>query len=435
MAELGDALDLGSSSFVEWGFNSPSSHMVEEKVLYEISNDGIVEKEVVITIPKHDLNRSIDIRLNELQKDLTLKGFRKGKVPKDIIRARYHDAIKAEALNDLVNESFWKVLQERAWFPASRAELKDMNEGDTIVFTLQFEIIPDFNVEQYKEIELFKEKSLPDELLLEQAMEYLKEQFATVQEITRPAAVDDIITMDMTISQNDTTEKRTKDVIMKIGDRSFPDEVNRVLVGAKKNDEQKAVVDTKTYTLHIKKIEERSLPVIDDAFARSHSFKNLEELKKKLMNDAQTYEKRRQEEELKEKLSRILLERTQFPPPKSMVTMEYQKMLQRMNAQDNDTNRERFWNTAENRARLNLILDWIARKETITVNDEEVRHLTTAMGIKIDKENKANIESYIRTMVIREKTLDYVFKHARVSEKSRILSPKEAQNDTHSVRH
>jgi hypothetical protein len=57
------------------------------------------------------------------------------------------------------------------------------------------------------------------------------------------------------------------------------------------------------------------------------------------------------------------------------------------------------------------------------------------MGIKMDKENKPNIESYIKTMVIREKTLDYVFKHARISEKSRILSPKEAQNDTHSVRH
>ncbi|MBN2619579.1 trigger factor [candidate division WOR-3 bacterium] len=404
-------------------------------MLYEISNDGAVEKEVVITIPKDDLNRSIDVRLNELQKDLALKGFRKGKVPKDIIRARYYDTIKVEALNDLVNESFWKVLQERAWFPASRAELKDMKEGDSMVFTLQFEIVPEFNVEQYKDIELFKEKPLPDELLLEQAMKYLKDQFATVQEITRPAAVDDIVTMDMTVSQGDTNEQLTKDVTMKIGDRSFPDEVNRVLVGAKKTDEKKAVVNTKTYTLHIKKIEERTVPVIDDAFARSHSLKDLEELKKKLLADAQTYEKQRLEEELKEKLSRILLERTQFPPPKSMVTLEYQKMLQRMNADDNDANRERFWATAENRARLNLILDWIARRESITVNDEEVKHLTTAMRIKADKENKSNIESYIKAMVIREKTLDYVFKHARISEKSRILSPKEAQNDTHSVRH
>lgn len=404
-------------------------------MLYEVSNDGAVEKEVVVTIPKHDLGQSIDARLEEVRKDLTLKGFRKGKVPKDIIRARYYDTIKAEALNDLVNDSYGKILEERAWFPASRADLKELNENDDIVFTLRFEIIPEFDVEHYKDIELFKEKSIPDELLLEQAMEQIKDQFAATREIARPAAVDDIVTMDMIVAEKDTNEQRTSDVVMKIGDRSFPDEVNRVLVGAKRNDERKTVVETKTYTLRIKKIEERSLPVIDDEFARSHSFKNLDELKEKLLHDAQAYEQQRQDGELKEKLSRILLERTQFAPPKSIIDLEYQKMLQRMHVDDNDTNRERFWDTAGKRARLNLILDWIARKESITVDDKEIKHLTAAMGMKMNKNNQPNIESYIKAMVIRDKTLDYIFKHARISEKTRILSPKEAQDDTNSVRH
>jgi trigger factor len=404
-------------------------------VQYEISSDGEVEKVAVITIPKQNLDRSIDTRLVELQKNLSIKGFRKGKVPKDIIRARYYDTLKGEALNDMVNESFWKVLQDRSWLPASRAELKDLKEDDDIIVTLRFEVIPDFKVQKYKEIELYKEKSIPEEMLLEKAMEQLKDHYAAVKEVTRPAAVDDIVTMDITIKEGEKVKQRDADVVMKIGDRSFPDEVNRILVGAKAKEQKEVTVDALTYLLVINKIEERILPTIDDAFAHSHQFKDLEELRQKVLQDAKTLEKQREDEELKEKLSRILLERTTFVAPPSMVTVEYKKMLQRMNIEDNESNRERFWDTAEKRTRLNLILDWIARAEEISVTNDDVEQLTKAMGINVTKENKPDIEQYIKAMLTREKTLDFVFTHARISEKSRILTPKEAKNDTHTVRH
>lgn len=402
---------------------------------YEISTDGEVEKIAVITVPKQTLDKTINNRLVVLKKDLAIKGFRKGKAPEHIVRARFYDACKVEALQDIVNESFWKLLQERSWLPASRAEVKDMKEGENIVFTLRFEIIPEFKVEQYKEIELFKEKSLPDEFLLEKAMDQVREHYAMVQDITRPAAVDDIVTMDMVVKENDNIAQHESDIVIKIGDRSFPDEVNRILVGAKIKDQKQVTVDTKTYSLTIKKIQERVLPTLNDVFARAHNFKDLDDLRQKVLQDAQALERQREEEELKEKLSRILLERTQFSTPVSMIMNEYKKMLQRMNLEDNDSNRERFWDTAEKRTRLNLILDWIAGHENITGDDQEVEKLTKAMGLKVTKDNKQDINNYIKTMLIREKTLNFVFKHARVSEKSRILTPKEAKDDTHSVRH
>lgn len=402
---------------------------------YEISTDGEVEKVAVITIPKQNLDRSIDTRLSALQKDLAIKGFRKGKVPRDIIRARYYDSLKVDAMNDIVNESFWELLKERSWLPASRAEIKDMNEGENIVFTLRFEIIPEFTVEKYKEIELFKEKTPPDDLLLEKAMEQVKEHYATVSDISRPAAVDDIVTMDITIIEDGTIKKRDTDVVMMIGDRSFPDEVNRTLVGTNSKEQKQVIVGTATHSLSIKKIQERVHPTIDDAFAKKHNFNDLEGLRQKVLKDAKELEKQREDEELKEKLSRIMLERTQFLTPSSMVTVEYKKMLQRMNIEDNDSNRERFWDTAEKRTRLNLILDWIAQHENITVDDQDVAQLTKAMGLNVTKENKSDINNYIKTMLIREKALNFVYEHARISEKNRILTPKEANNDTHSVRH
>jgi trigger factor len=271
--------------------------------------------------------------------------------------------------------------------------------------------------------------------LLEHALEQVRDQWAAVREITRPAAVDDYVSMNLTVKEGATIKQHADDVVMKIGDRSFPDEVNRILVGARKNEQKEASVNAMIYSMKIKKVEERQRPVITDEFARTKGFDDVEDLKKKLLEEAKAYEEKRQEEDLKEKLSRILLERTKFPVPSSMTDLEYRKILQRMNAEDSESNRERFLETAEKRARLNLILDWIARKENIAVNDEDITRLTSSMGIKVDKDNKPDIENYIKNMVIREKTLDLVYKHARVSEKSRILSPKEAQNDTHTVRH
>jgi len=177
-------------------------------VEYDLSHDGEVEKIAKITVPRTDLDVYINDQIRALQKTLSLKGFRKGKVPEDVIRARYLDSVKAQALNDLINDHFIKLIQDKKWIPASQVQVKDLNEGETISFTLEFEIIPQFTVEMYKGIELFKDTTLPDDMLYEHALQQLKEQYATVQVITRPAAVDDIVTMDLVITEKGKEPKK-----------------------------------------------------------------------------------------------------------------------------------------------------------------------------------------------------------------------------------
>jgi len=401
---------------------------------YDIATDKATEKEIDITVPTTELDRFIEIEIEKMRKDLAIKGFRKGKVPKSLIKTRYHDSLKAQAMNDLVTESFLKVLAEKKWRPASQAEMKDLEEDKDIKFRLRFEVIPDFEITDYIGVEVFQEEPLPDDFLLEQATKELREQYAKIKETDRPAAVDDFVTMDIRISENDQVKEDKKDVVVHIGNRDLPDEINKALVGVKKEDKKQTPVDKLLYDMYIKKIEEKILPNIDDDFAKLQNFEGLEQLREKLLENAKKIEDKRLEDAAKETLSNVLLERNQFEVPNTLIDSEYRTILQRSNLQDSEANKERFWKPAENRARLDLIINKIAHKENIKVEEKETMNLIKAMGIKLSDENRNDVISYLGNVLVKEKTIDFLYKHVKISKKSRIISPKEDINDTRSLR-
>lgn len=402
---------------------------------YDIATDKATEKEIDITIPATELDRFIKIEINKLRKDLSLKGFRKGKVPESLIRTRYHDTLKAQAMNGLVTESFFKIITENKWRPASRAEMKDLKEDDEIKFRLRFETIPNFEIGDYVGIEVFQEEPLPDDFLLEQAIKELREQHANTRETTRPAVVDDFITMDIEIFENDKTKENKRNLKVRIGDRNLPDGINKALVGVRKTEKKQVRVDKQTYKIYIKKVEEKVLPNIDADFAKVQKFEGIEQLHKKLLENTKKIEEKRLEDTTKESLSNILLERNQFDVPNALIENEYRTILQRSNMPDSESNKERFRGPAEKRARLNLIINKIADKENIQVKEEEIMNLVTAMDVKLNDENRESIVSYIGNVLTKEKTIDFLYKNAKISKKSRIISPKEDINDTRSVRH
>jgi trigger factor len=403
---------------------------------YDTVTDKTTEKEIDITAPVGELDRFIEIEIDKMRKDLAIKGFRKGKVPISLIKTRYRDSLKAQAINDLVTEYFLKIIAEKKWRPASQAEMKNFEEdSEAIKFRLCFETIPDFKIADYIGIEVYQDEALPEDFLIEQVTKNLREQYAKVVATDRPAVVDDIITMDIKISENDQIKEDKQDIVINIGNRDLPDELNKALVGIKKDERKKINIDKSLYEIHVKKIEEKTLPEIDDAFAKSHNYEGLDQLRTKLLENARINEERRLEETVKESISNILLERNQFEVPKTMTESEYHSILQRMNLPESDSNKERFWKPAENRVRLDLLISKIAEKENIKIEDKEIMDLVKAMSIKLNEENRKNVINYLGNLLVREKTMDLLYKNAKISKKSRIISPKEDINDTRSIRH
>jgi len=402
---------------------------------YEIAVDNECEKELQIRAPAAELDPFIENEVNDLQKKAAVKGYRKGRVPRDLIKSKYRDNIRANALNDLITDAYLKVLKEKNWQPASRVELLNLEEGDPIQFRLRFQVIPDFQIENYSGLEIMKEQPLPEEFLFEQGLNNLRERFAEIREIPGPAVVDNFVTLDMEIMENGQVKEKQSDIAIRIGDRSFPDEINRALVGSQRGQTKEAQSEKTAYRLTIKKIEEKVLPITDDEFAGKLNFKNYEELKAKLIEDLKHKEEHRVEDEMKESIANVLLERVRFSVPKILVDEEYDKILKKRNIPDSDSAREQFQGVAERRIRFNLILDKISQKENIQTPDEDIQKTIDAMGIALNEENREEITDYFRNIMTREKTIDFLYQHAKISEKGKILSPKEAKDANRSVRH
>jgi trigger factor len=402
---------------------------------YEITVDNECEKELQVRTPALELEPFIEGEVDELRKKAAVRGYRKGRVPRELLKSKYRDNIRANALNDLITDAYLKVLKEKNWQPASKVELLNLEEGDPIQFKLRFQVIPDFPVENYSGLEIMKEQPLPEEFLFEQGINSLRERFAEIREITGPAVVDNFVTLDLEIMENGQVKEKQPDITIRIGDRSFPDEINRALVGSQRGQTKEAQADKDLYRLTIKKIEEKVLPNTDDEFAVKLNFKNYEELKVKLIEDLKHKEEHRVEDEMKESIANVLLERVRFSVPKILVDEEYEKILKKRNVPDSDSAREQFQAVAERRIRFNLILDKIGQKENIQTPDDDILKTIEALGITLNDENREEIIDYFRNIMTREKTIDFLYQHAKISEKGKILSPKEAKDANRSVRH
>lgn len=402
---------------------------------YDIAVDNECEKELQVRAPAADLLPFIEGEVDKLQKEAAVKGYRKGRVPRDLLRSKYRESIRANALNDLITDSYLRILKEKNWQPASTVELLKLEEGDTIQFRLRFQVIPDFQIGNYTGLEIMREQPLPEEFLFEQGINNLRERFAEIREIPGPAAVDNFVTLDLEVKENGQLKEKQTDITIRIGDRSFPDEVNRVLVGSQKGQVREAEANPAAYRLTVKKIEEKILPQTNDEFAQKLNFKDFGELKGKLLEDLKHKEEQRVEEEMKEAIANILLERIRFSVPKVLVDEEYDKLLKKRNLPDSDSAREQFQGVAERRIRFNLILDKIAQQEKILIPDEDIRNTVNALGVTLTAENQEEISDYFRNIMTREKTIDFLFQQAKISDKGKILSPKEAKDANRTVRH
>jgi trigger factor len=401
---------------------------------YKVTKNGEIDKEIEIKVPLVELNKIIDEETNKLQKEVKIDGYRKGRVPRLLVQSRYKDSLKVQAMDRLIKNSYAAVLDEKKWKPASQAELLKVEEGDPIMLQMHIQVIPEFEVKDYVNVEVFKESPMPDEFLLEQGLNALKEQHAEIREVDRAAVVDDYVTLDIEVQEGEKTNKET-DQTVRIGDRSLPDEVNRTLVGIKKLQTKEVEAQDKKYRLSGKKIEEKSLPGIDDDFAKKLNLKSVEELKTKLLENLKHQEEKRIEDGLKEAISKVVLERTVFNVPEPLVRHDYEKILKEYDLPDSESNKERFWDVAEKRIRFNLILDRIAEKEDLQVGESEIMDFVTKTGMTLSDQNRNEVIEYLRDVLSREKVMDFLYKNAKISEKSRIISPKEAKNDTRTVRH
>ena len=313
-------------------------------MLKSIEDINTTKKRLKIEIPAEVVEREIGASLEGLRQKVKLPGFRPGKAPVNLLEKRYGKEIEAEVLEKVVPEHYNMALKEADLHPVAMPELEerfDFKRNNPLNLTFIIEIVPKIENLEYEQINV---KDYPFELEesdVENTIKRLQEQKALFEVSEEPVGMDDMVSFDYLDSQLVDGENMPslKDAISAMGNEVFPADIMAKALGKKKGDsieftktfdnnvKQKELVGkTAKITLSVKEIKKKSLPQMDDEFAKDLGFENLVELREKLKDKILAAKKEHIQKLQKSEIIRKLVGSAAPEVPESLIENEIQSL-------------------------------------------------------------------------------------------------------------
>ena len=372
-----------------------------------------LRRELKVTVPAADLEADIEGRLDELRKTVTMKGFRRGKVPLSIVRRQYQPRVLGEVLQQTIETSWREVAEERELRPAMQPEIEitSYDEGKDLEFTMGMEVLPNIELGDFSELAVTRLKAEVGDESVEDALARLAEaekRFEPVGE-PRPAREGDEILVDIAVEVDGkpAPERSGTDVPLELDAEALMPEMTEQLVGAEAGEEREVTItppapdseaedgsedqagaaDSATqFKITVKEVRERLPVTVDEAFAERRGAKDLDELRGVVRDQIQSEYEQVSQARLKRSLLDVLDERYKFEVPPGMVEREFDAVWQQVENdakraeteiatlldQTEEEAREEFRQIAERRVRLGLLIAEIGGANDITVEKEDL---------------------------------------------------------------
>jgi len=415
--------------------------------------NSATKREIQVEIPAEAVARETDTLIQRYQKLARLPGFRRGHVPASIIRQRFSEDIKSEVVDALVPRYFRQETDKQGLIPVSQPRVSDLHihDGEPLRFKASFEIMPEIKVEGYKELRVDKPAIVVTDEDVEQALKTLQEQHATFTAVEGRALADgDFAQVSLDGKPKDGEGKpiHMDDILVEIAGKNAMPEFTENLRGASAGDQrtfdvvypqdfsdQRLAGKTFTYTVKIGAIKLKSLPELNDQFAKElGEFADLNEVRKKIRQGMEAERTHEAEHQAKDKLVAELVKRNDFELPEALVDRQIDVRLERglralaaqgMKAEDikkMDLNRLRAGQREQalQEVKASLLLDKIAEQEKIEVSDAEIDREVEALA-KQSKQTPEAIRARltrdgaldrIRGRIRNDKTLDFLYRQS-----------------------
>jgi len=417
------------------------------------------KREVTIEIPADVVKAESESVVNRYQKLARIPGFRKGKVPASIVRQRFAEEIKKEIVDALVPRYFRQETQKQNLLPVSQPRVTDLHlhDGEPLKFTAAFEVLPDFKIAAYEDLQISRLDTNVSEEDVENALHNLREQHATYSAVDEERPLMDadfaVISFKGTPKESeqnaDSKPVEVDEVMVEIGGKTTIPEFTENLRGAKSGEQRSFEVKyaddfadkrlagkTMTYEVDVKGIKTRTIPELNDEFAKelSADFNSLDELRNRLRENIKTEKLHEAEHQGKDQIVEELVKRNNFPVPEAMLDQQIDLRLERglraLAAQGMRTEDMKRMDFARLRAgqregalrevKASLILEQIADEEKIEVSDEEFDRELEALATQ-SKQTLEQVRARltqdggldrIRHRIRNEKTLDSLYRRS-----------------------
>jgi trigger factor len=377
------------------------------------------QRELTIEIPADVVKAETDSIVNKYQKLARVPGFRKGKVPASMVRQRFAEDIKSEIVETLVPRYFREETKKQNLAPVSQPRVTDLHihEGEPLKFKATFEILPEFKVAPYDDIRVTTLDTYVSDQDVETALNNLRDQQATYNAVEedRPLADGDFAvagfkgTPKEAEQDADSKPVEVDEIMVEIGGQNTIPEFSENLRGAKPGEQRTFDVKyaddfadkrlagkSMTYEVNVKGIKTRSVPELNDSFAKelSSDFNTLDELRNRLRENMKAEKEHEAEHQGKDKLVEELVKRNDFPVPEAMlndqIDLRLERGLRALAAQGMKTEDMKHMDLPRLRAgqreaalrevKASLILEKIADEEKIEVSDEQMEQEMEALS-------------------------------------------------------
>src|SRR4030066_1281958 len=415
-----------------------------------------IKKKVSIEISEDQVNKEVESFYKDLGKKAKIKGFRPGKVPRDILERYFKDYVKTEVVQRLIEETYPKALSETHLEPVSPPVVDpgEFEGGKPFQYSAVVEVKPDIQLGEYTGLKIEGKKEEVKDEEVEERLKALQNLHANLKNISeaRPIQAGDYVILDYEASLGGKPLEGGKaiDFTVEVGSGQFIPAFEEKLIGLKPEEEREIEVTFpqdygyqkwagKTISFHvkIKEIKEKILPPLDDEFAKDlGDYSSFEELREKLKGEIEKEKELALERQLKDLVVDQLLEANPFEVPESLVEEQAKAMVSdtklRLAAQgvvlknmgvSEEKLQEDYRAMAQKQVRTFLILEKIAGQEGIEVTDEEaegrLREMSERMHQKFDVVKryyeKNGLLPEVKAGIIRDKTLNFLLEKANTN--------------------
>lgn len=394
------------------------------------------QREIAVEIPADIVSRETEVVIQKFQKMAKLPGFRKGKVPASVVKQRFAEDIKTEVVEQLIPRYFRQETEKQGLHPVSQPRVTDLHihEGEPLKFTAKFEVLPDFEVQGYRDIKVEHPDVTVTDEEVEKTLSQLREQNATYNAVEGRSLQDgdfaQVAFKGTPQGEPEAQPVSMDDVMVEVGGANTIPEFTENLRGANVGDEKTFVVKyaddfsderlkgkSFDYSVKVNSIKTKSMPELNDDFAKElgPQFTTVDQLKAAVRENLEAEKKHRAEHESKDKIVDELVKANPIEVPEALVDHQVDQRLERglralaqqgmktedMRRMDFSRLRAGQRDAAKKEVQVALLLEKIADKETITATDEDLDKEIHIIAAQSQKPVDA-----VRAQLIKEGALD-----------------------------
>jgi trigger factor len=418
--------------------------------------EATCKREIELEIPADNVQKATDKVARDIARMARIPGFRPGKAPVTLVRRRFAEDIQGEVVQSLVPEYLEKALDEKKLIPVTRPAIDhvEFKEGEPLKFRAVFEVLPEFELGDYKNLQVHVDEIQVGDEQVDKALEEMRERAATYVPVEgRPAKDGDYALIKlMGTPRGGGDPVQADNILCHLGGEETLESFTENLRGTNAGDakqfdsrypddypDPKLAGKTYSYSVNVLDVKEKKLPELNDEFAKDaaggQEVTTLAELRAKVRENLDAAKEQEQASQGREKILEALVQQHDFPVPEALIESQMDVRLERvvrsLAAQGVDpravnvdwvTLRRNQRQKAVNDVKAELLLDRIAEAEKIEATDEDVEkeiaalsersgESATALRARLTKQGALDrMKSKLRS----DKVIDWLYRTARI---------------------